>query len=453
MKLDRSIKPEDKIPSKFHLPGIHNFKLENGVDTYLVENKKLPIVKMSLVSPSGSRFDPYGNEGLAYLTALTVDEGAGNFDALQLADEIDKLGSSIELSSSADHIFINLTSLEENFENTLKLFASIINEPHFEKVSFERERKKQKTKIDQMFDDPGYIAANAFQKVIFKNTGYEKPIVGYSSSVEHIELSAVKNYFQKFFKSCEVKLLGVSSIETDRMNELLNKYLGNSAFDSSLNDDEYKFQSLEPKLYFINKEGAAQSEIICGHLVKQRNDQDFFAAKLANSILGGQFTSRINLNLREDKGYTYGAHSAISYNSRTGYFTLSASVQSDYTLDSIKEIRKEIKLIKDDIRDDEIEFAKSSLVKQFPSMFETYSQLIKRIKSLVLFDLPETYYDDYIQSIWDVTKGDILRAANDYIPTNRVCYFVVGDKEKIGDELFSVPELDFIELDKFGNFV
>ncbi len=444
MLINRKQRPKDKIVSNFHLPEIQRNNLENGLDIYLIENHKLPIVKLNLVIPAGSKFDSIGSEGLAYLTALTVDEGAGNFQALQLANEIDKLGSSIDISTSVDNIFIKLTSLHENFERTLELFSMIIKEPLFDNESFDREKKKQLTKITQSFDDPGYIAANAFQKTIFKGTGYETPILGYSNSVKNIERQVVRDFYSKFFNSSKSKMMVVGSLSMNELTDLLDKYFSDFNFDNNINDTEFNFSNQPSKLYFIDKEGAAQSEIVVGQLVKDRLDEQFFAARVANTILGGQFTSRINLNLREDKGYTYGAHSSISYNNAIGYFSLSTSVQSEFTLNSLKEIHKEITGIRKEIRDEEIDFAKSTLVKQFPSMFETYSQLLQRLNSKILFDLPDNYYNKYVQNILDVTKEEILKAANDYLQPESLAYFVVGSKEFIVDDLKTFDHMDLL---------
>jgi zinc protease len=147
MKLNRAIRPQSKVPRKFDLPSIESFELINGLNVFYSPKPKLPIVKLNLMVPAGSRFDAYGHEGLAYLTSLLIDEGAGKYNALQLASEIYKLGSSIEVSTSVDYIFLSLTSLTENFERTLELFSLIFKSPLFDNESFEREKNKHLTKI------------------------------------------------------------------------------------------------------------------------------------------------------------------------------------------------------------------------------------------------------------------------------------------------------------------
>lgn len=452
MKLNRAIPPKSRIPEQFELPVTQVLKLNNGLDIYHIEKKKLPIVKMNMIIPAGSCFDGYGNEGLPYLTALVLDEGAGKLNALQLADEIDKLGSIISLSTTMDHIFLSLTSIAENFERTLELFSMILKEPKFDEVSFEREKKKHITKIIQAFDMPSYIIANAFQKNVFNGSIYDRPILGYSHSVETLTRQKVKDFYYRYFLNDNMNLISVGAITSEDLLKLSEKYLGDIILKAPPNLPKIRFPENKSKIFFINKDGSAQSEIAAGHISKDRNSPDFMAAKIANVILGGQFSSRINLNLREQKGYTYGASSSLEYDKFIGYFSVSTSVQSEFTAPSISEIQKEINLIRKNIRKDEIDFAKSYLIKQFPLMFETYSQILQRITTKTIHGLDD-YYEHYIQDVWDLTKEEILEAANEYFKPEKLMYFVVGDKATVYNDLKKIDGLEIIELDTLGNFI
>ena len=257
MKFDRTIRPESQLAKKFELPSIESFTLGNGLQVFCTKKAKLPIIKMNLIIPAGSRFDAYGHEGLAYLTSLVIDEGAGKYSALQLANEIDKLGSSIDISTSVDYIFISLTSLTEHFERTLELFSLILKEPLLNSESFEREKKKHITKILQSFDDASYIGANAFQRNIFKGTPYDKPLLGFSSSVEAFNLTLVKDFHSTFFHSPETKLVVAGDIDNDNLSALLDKHLGDYKLNKSAKDREITNKYKPAKLFGINKECAA----------------------------------------------------------------------------------------------------------------------------------------------------------------------------------------------------
>ena len=451
--LDRKIKPIESGSINFSLPKIHHDELNNGLKVFFVHKDKLPITKLNLIISAGSRYDAYGLEGISYLTALLADEGTKGYNALEFDDEIDKLGSAIDISTNTDNVFISLLSLEENFERSLELYSKILTEPRFDEESFEREKKKHLTKIIQSFDDASYIAANAFQKMIFKNTFYEFPTLGNTKSVTALTNKDVIDFNHKFYNSSDAKLVVVSNIPKDKIFAMLNKYLAGWQIKNKIGNQHIPVVNKKAKIYFIHKDGAAQTEIAAGHLIPKRSKIDYYSAVLANSILGGQFSSRINLNLREDKGYTYGASSSFSFNKEIGYFSLSTSVQSEATLQSIKEIDKEINGLRDFISEEELAFTKSYLIKRFPSLFETYSQVAQHLSSKIVFNLPDDYFDKYIESISDISLGQVKEAAVKYLQPENMLYFLVGNKELIWDELKNNDLFEVVEMDKFGNLI
>ena len=453
MIIERNKKPPVKGGINFRLPNIEKFVLNNGLEVLFVKKDKLPIIKLSLIIDAGSYRDRKGKEGLSYLTALLVDEGAGPFNALELDNEIETLGSSIDLSVDPDTTLISLQSLTENFEKTLELFSYIVKEPHFDEVNFEREKKKHLTKILQSFDDPSYIAENAFQKVIFKNSCYEAPILGYTESVNSLQNDMVKQFYQEFYSSNNSKLVVVGNIELEALRDLLNNCFEDWVLKTKISFDKKKFNTESARVYFIDKEGSAQSEITAGNLTKQRYAADFLAARIGNTILGGQFSSRINLNLREDKGYTYGAQSALNYTKLSGYFTVQTSVQREFTVQAINEIHKEIEGVNTGITQAEVDFAKSYLIKRFPSIFETYSQIVQNLISKVEFELPDDYFNTYIDNLSGVNKKQIEKAAQEYFLSDNIQYFIVGDKKTIWNDLAKIKDLEVIELDRYGNMI
>jgi zinc protease len=207
------------------------------------------------------------------------------------------------------------------------------------------------------------------------------------------------------------------------------------------------------KFYFIHQENAAQSEIRIGHLSNKRTEPDYFAKSIANSVLGGQFSSRLNLNLREAKGFTYGIHSTFIYYKNVGYFEISTSVNGKDTAESISEINKELAGIKLEISDNEIDFVKSYFIKRFPATFETNSQIVNSLSNLVKFSLPENYFDNYIQNISNCSKAEIEKSIIEHFRQDELIYLVVGDKEVVIPQLKQITNLEIIELDVEGNIV
>ncbi|VAX14977.1 hypothetical protein MNBD_IGNAVI01-1906 [hydrothermal vent metagenome] len=450
MKLNRSAAPEVKGKLVFHLPEIKQFQLNNGLKVLFVEKDNLPIIQMSLVVNAGSRFDPPGKNGLAYLTSMLIDEGAGEYSALELDNEIESLGSIFGVSTDRDLIYINMLSIKDKFERSLELLTTVYTSPLFTDSDFEREKKKLLTMIIRNYDEPSYIASTNFRNLVYNTTPYDHPIIGTLQEIETIDNNDVKHFYRSTFSPSNSHLIVVGSITMSELEKKLNKYFTTISFELEIKNNIHAPIENNSNIYFIHKQGAAQSEIRVGHISNKRTDSDYFAKAIMNSILGGQFSSRLNLNLREDKGFTYGVSSGFYYNKFFSHFQIATSVESKNTGETIKEIEKEINGIKQNISIEEIDFAKSYLIKRFPAMFETYTQTANNLTSLIHYSLDRNYFNNYIQNIENCTKDEIEEAARMKIVTDKMIYVIVGDGKKVLFQLRSISDSNIIELDKFG---
>ncbi len=450
MKINRSTPPKQKGTIEFHLPKFNKFTLNNGIKVLFVQKKSLPIIQLNMIVNGGSKFDPINKGGLAHLTSMLIDEGAGDYDSLQLDNEFESIGSIFNIGTGNDSIGLTLLSLAENFERSLELLSLVNQSPSFTNNSFLREQKKLTSKILQNNDDPSYIATSNFDKIIFADTYYKNPTIGNISDVTSITNNDVIQFYKKHFTPNNTELVIVGSIELENLQLLLNKF-----FVTTANKIENKSIAVplkqKSKFYFIHKDNAAQSEIRIGHISDKRNETDYFAKIIANSILGGQFSSRLNLNLREDKGFTYGINSGFTYHSDAGNFEIATSVNGKNTGEAIKEIRKEIAGIKSEITDSEIEFTKSYLIKRFPAMFETNSQIAHHLSSMLKHNLSENYFDTYIERITSCSKEEIEATAKEKIITDELIYLVVGDKNIVMPQLKEITDLDIAVLGVDGN--
>lgn len=444
--IERSIKPEPQKGIVFEIPEIEKFELSNGLKVFLVKKNSLPIVQFNYMTGSGSKSDPENKKGLAYLTALLIDEGAGNLSALELDNEIESLGSVLKVSCDHDSLSITLLTLKEHINKSFEIFSDIILRPRFEQDDFNREHKKLLNKIIQAGNEPSYVADTVFEKLVFENSNYMHPAMGRKETVENITNQDVINFYKNNFYADNSALIVTGNITK---NEIISLTGGGISDLKTGIIDEPKFESLKPgkgKIYFVHKDDAAQSEIRVGHITNGRKHPDYFAKLLMNTILGGQFSSRLNSNLREDKGFTYGINSGFYYNKVSGQFEISTAVQSQNTGAAINEIFSEIKGIHENIFDEEIEFAKSYLIKRFPSQFETYSQVSRQILTLVHYNLPDDYFNTYIGKIEGTSNQDIKNAALNYINMNELKIIVVGDKKIVFDDLKKLNK-EVIELD------
>lgn len=446
--INRTQAPVPKGNITFDIPKIELLKSSTGIDVHFVEKNKLPIVQLIIMFSGGSKFDPAEKKGIAYLTSLLIDEGAGEFDAFQLNNEFEKLGSVLSISSDHDSFVFSLTSIKENFYRSFELLSKIINEPRLDEKDFAREKKKLLDRILQLKDEPSYIASTAFDKLIFDGNYYSLPEPGFESTVKKITLDDIKNFYSNTLLKSEIKLIAVGNISREEISGLVNKFLPTNL--NHVKEPEYIQPKIdEAKFYFIDKKDSAQSEIRIGHLSKTREAEDFYATRIMNTILGGQFSSRINLNLREQKGFTYGAGSSFNYLQRAGYFEVSTSVNIQNTGEAVTEILKELELIKSNIKKEEIDFAKSYLIKQFPAKFETYTQVARNIVPLIIHSLPMDYYNGYSSQLDKVNTVEILKSANDNISTKNLIVLVVGDKKIVEPQLSAIAE-NLIELDFYG---
>lgn len=451
--IDRKIKPEVKSEISFNLPKTNDFLLENGLRVIFIQKDKLPLVRFNLMLNAGSKYDPENKKGLSYLTSLVIDEGADGMNALQLSDEFDMLGSSFNVSTDNDLINLSLQTLSENFDRSLELFSKVLLKPSFNTDDFNREKKKLITRIMQSKDEPEYLADQIFDRVILgKSNNYSFPVSGYEETVESITVNELKVYYRKFFSPSNSALIVVGDLDEDELIKLLNKYFSN--WRNITNDFSFSVSSAEPikKIYLCHKEGSVQTEIRVGHITPKRNQKDFFQRYLLNTILGGQFTSRINLNLRERNGYTYGATSRFQYFKDTAFFEVSTSVGIENTANALKEILFELDNIHNGVTEIELNFAKSSITKKFPLNFETYRQIASGVAGKILYNLPDNYFDTYIHNINLVLKSEIDEAAKEFIMNEKLSVVLVGDKNLLSQKLAELP-IEIVEVNLFGEMI
>ncbi len=451
-KVNRKEKPLPSGEIEFTLPEIKEFATSNNLKVFHVKKDKLPLVQFLLLTNAGSIYDPEEKRGLAGLTAMMLDEGAGEMDALQLSEEIDMLGSHLSVRIDEDNIFISLQTLKENVDKSFNILSKIITEPNLDEIDFKREQRKAITRIIQRKDNPDDVADSIFDYNLYgKDNPYAHLYTGNQNSVNSISVDDVRNYYKNFFIPDNSVLIVVGDISHDELKNVLDKYLINWKSGTSELKDIPEPRRKGSKIIVCHKENAMQSEIRVGHLSSKRHEGNFFAKHLLNTILGGQFSSRINLNLREDKGYTYGAFSRFNYFKHQAHFYVSTSVSTENTGNAIEQILAELKRIREGVTKEELEFAKYSIIRKFPANFETYSQIATNLSGRAIFSLPSDYFNTYIDNINNVTAEEVNQAAINEILTEEALITVVGDKKKISEQLMKFPNSVIVEVDEEGN--
>lgn len=452
MQIDRSLRPASGPDVNFSPPRVQKFSLKNGLNIFLNKKTALPIIRLNLLINGGSKFDPDGQKGLCNLLAMCIDEGAGEFDALELADEFEMLGAQFVVSCTDDFIILSLQVLKENFISALQLIADIVTRSHLEEKDFNREKHKVLVRINQSRTEPDYIADTAFTYFLLgKDSPYAFPVLGTDKTVQNIQHGSLKISYDDIFSPSNSAVVVVGNLdEVFLRNELEEKF---SKWNNSsiLKTTENVVNKTMRRVYVIDKPDSVQTEIRTGHISSKRNEKDFFQKQIINLVLGGQFSSRLNLNLREKNGYTYGVHSQFNYLKEAGFFAVSTSVDLANTTSALNEIYKEISNIKLGISQEELNFAKSSLTKKFPSNFETYKQIAAAISTKVIHDLPDNYFDTYVAKVSSLDLNDVNTIAADTISPDNIISVLVGDSKKIlsqmvGTEFGEISALNFDEI-------
>ncbi len=431
---DRTIRPKLGPTPEMHLPKIQRAELPNGLRVWLVENHKLPIIACNLVLFAGSERDPLNTPGLASLTASMLQEGTKSRTSLQIADEIDRIGASMRVSSQSDFVSVSLDCLTKHFDAALDVYADVLTRATFPEKEFSRVKNERLTSLLQQKDRPTVIASLAFSRILYgANHPYGNDISGTEQSVKGLTREDLVKFYGTYYRPNSATLIvyGDASMET-----LLPKIT--NMFASWLKAEVPVVQSFPTpqvdtrKVYLIDKPGAPQSEIRIGFPALARTSPDFFPVNLMNLVLGGQFSSRLNSNIRERRGFSYGVRSAFQFTRMPGPFMASGGVHSAKTDSSLQEFLREIDLMREKgLSAVELEFAKNRTKGVFATGFESPQQIAGALVNLVVYKLPDDYFVNYLKNVDAVTLADVQRVAQKYLDTSRMAMVVVGDTKVI----------------------
>ena len=433
-KPDRTKPPVPGPPPTLKLPPIQKQQLSNGLPVWIVEMHETPVVDVTLIVKAGAADDPAGKYGLASFTAAMLDEGAGTRDALALADAIEFLGASVSTGATFDASNVRLHVPVARLDDALPLMADVSLRPTFPATELERLRKERLTTLLQTRDNPSALASAAFSRLVFgPRHRYGTPLLGQDASVGEMSAADLRSFYTAHYQPARSHLLVVGDVSASTVVPRLEKVFGSwknatAAAPAALPAAP---QHAARQIYLIDKPGAAQSQIRIGWVGVPRSTPDYHVLSVLNTILGGSFTSRLNQNLREKHGYAYGAGSTFDMRKSAGPFFASAGVQADKTVESLREFFKELDAIRTPVPADELERARNLEALSFPAGFETTAGMAFNLMALVIYDLPETFFTEYVARIRAVTSADVERAAKQYLQPDKFAVIVVGDLKSI----------------------
>ena len=449
--------PKDGPDPKITLPSIEKKKLSNGLGVWIVRQSELPIVSMNLVVNSGAAADPGDRAGLASFAANLLDNGTKTRSAVDIANQRDAIGANIGNFAGWDSASVTLQTLTKNLDAALDIYSDVIMNPTFPADELETLRRQTLVGLIQRKDNANAIAAVAYSQLLYgKNHPYGKSLGGDEASIKAITRDELEKFYTANYRPNNSTLIVVGDVDSKTLIPKLEKALGGwKAGDVTQMQVPADVTFDKPGIYLIDKPGAAQSVVTIGQVGVARNNPDYFPLTVMNSILGGQFSARVNMNLREDKGYTYGARTGWTFRKGAGPFDASAQVQTAVTKESVMEFMKELNGIRGAIpvTEAELNYNKQSLIRRYPGAFETVNGISGQLSNLVVYGLPDTYFNDYIRNVQAVTVGDVNRVANKYLTPDKMAILIVGDKAAIESKL---KEIDgwgssIVYLDSEGN--
>lgn len=430
---DRSKPPELGPPPKVSLPPITTRQLPNGLKLMIVEQHELPLADFVLLVGSGSTADPASKPGIANLLSAMLREGTTTRKSLEIADQIAFLGIRLSPTSSWESSTLSLHTPTAQLDSALALFADVALHPSFPANEFERVRKTQLTELLQLRDQGSAIASIAFPAIIYGSAHpYGAPAQGTEASVKALTAADLQSYYQANFRPNNATLIVVGDVTPAQVEQKINALFGSwqRADLPQINYSEPP-KSGATTIYLIDKPGAAQSSFRIGAVGVPRSTQDYFALTVMNTILGGSFSSRLNQNLRETRGFTYGAGSRFDMRRAAGPFLASAEIVTAKSDSALLEFMKELNGIRQLVPPAELSRAKRYLQLQLPGNFETTQQIAAALVPVALYGLPLDYYNNYVQNIESVTQADVARVAQQYINPGSLAVVIVGDRKTI----------------------
>lgn len=430
--LDRTRPPPLGPAPEIRLPRYHRFQLANGLQVLAVPHDDLPEVAVELLLPVSTADDPPGLGGLAVLTARALSEGTRRKSAQQVAEAFDELGASFTAEASADASVLALECLEPVLEGALRLLVEVVAEPAFEPKEIRRLRDERLDEIARGLDEPRVVANLRLLESIFgPEHTYGRPEGGRREEVERIDAAEVRAFHERTYRPRGSTLVLVGDVDPAdlpaRVERLFEPWSAPGERRTTI-----PAGAARPAhgVLAIQREASPQSEIRLGGIGIARRDPDYFAFKVMNAILGGLFSSRVNMNLREEKGWTYGAYTRFETHHRPGPFYATTAVDAAVTADAVAEILREIEGLRGaPPRPDEFELAKNALALSLPRLLETPAQVAAQIAEQVVYGLPDDYWECYIDAIGRVTPDDVVRVARRYLRPETWAAVVVGDVE------------------------
>lgn len=436
--LDRSRPPQPGDLRPFEFPTIERFTLSNGLPVCFSRTSGLPVTTVTLILPGGGLRETPEKAGVATLTGSLLESGTNDLAGRDLSDRLERLGVRLQVGTAWEVSHVEFTTLTKMVGPALDLVASLVQAPAFPEDEVARLRNQQVAGILQRRAEPRGFANELASRFIFSpETPFSRPLGGLSSTVGTLTRDDVRAYHDAFYTSSGAALVIAGNIDPAQVRDQAEAVFGawrGVALPPLEVAVRPRSTSLEAVI--VDRPGAVQSEIRVGHLGVPRNTPDYFPITVMNTILGGAFSSRLNLNLREKHGFTYGVRSSYVMRRRRGPFLVSTAVQTEVTGAAIREILGELSRIRGEpVRPEELDDARQYVAGTFPLPLQTTDGVAARLSELIIYDLPDSYLEEYAERTLAVSADDVLAAAREYLDPEGATVVVLGDAARVRDQL------------------
>ncbi|MCC7418193.1 MAG: insulinase family protein [Acidobacteria bacterium] len=438
MTVDRSRLPEPGPARPFAFPPLRKSTLPNGLRVWSIRHGVVPVVSLMLLVRRGSAVDPAGREGLAAMTADMLDEGSGARSAIDIHEALARIGAQFDTDIGADATLVSLTTLSRAVDRGIELLADMVARPALRDDDFARVRQLRLHRLAQMRDSPPAVAERTFVRLLYGAHPYGHTPAGCERALTSMEAGDVRAFHTSAIRPSVSTLVAVGDCD-----HLEVERIAATAFDGWTGDDppappDRAAPLPSPaRLNIVPRPGAPQSELRIGHVGAARHTPDYHALVVGNIVLGGQFVSRLNLNLRERRGFTYGARTSFDFRRMPGPFSVQVGVQTKATAAAIEESIREIADLRGPrpITSDELALGIAAVTRGYARSFETAEQIARAVVQLALYDLPDDYFAEFVPRIERITADEVTQAMARHTDPARLTVLVVGDLDAVGDDL------------------
>jgi zinc protease len=448
--LDRTKPPAPGKIRDVKFPDFFESKTENGITVLVVEDRKLPLVSVRFVFKAGAYYDTIEGKdkvGLASMMSDLISKGTSSRTATEIAEQVDFLGAVLSDGCDYDASYVSCYSLKKHFDNIFDIASDVVLDPTFPEEEIKRVKDQRLNSLLGYLDEGDYLASRVFHKYVYGNFPYAFPVEGMKETVSALTREDFINFHKKYFTSDNLIIAFVGDISPEEaMVKVNEKFRGMAPGEKPTLTASIPDPAKPSHAYLIEKKGSVQSSIKLGHLGISRDNPDFIKATVMNTILGGSFTSRINYNLREVNGYTYGAKSFFDWKKYSGDFSADAEVKNILTHDAVNEIIKEIRRIREElVSEDELSSIKNFITGNFPLQLETPNAIASKLINLKLYDIEDDYYNTYLSKVNAITREEIKETAEKYLHPDNLVISIAGNPKEIEDNMKQICEVSVLK--------